>query len=85
MERAATIHAAKGQASAATLEALRRSWGRTLRLDLGDVMGWRACRRDGRGGRVTAGCPAGIQTGYARERGFVPRLVRAGDSGYARR
>jgi hypothetical protein len=72
MERAARIRAAEGQVSAATLKALRCSWGRTLRLGLGDDLGWRACRRNGRDGRVTAGCPAGMQAGLDGERGFVP-------------
>ena len=89
MERAARIDAAVGQAarmrSAAALEALRWSWGSTQRLGLDDDLGWRAGCRDGRRGRVTAGCAAGLHARLARECGFVPPLARAGGGGYARR
>ena len=89
MGRAARVGAAAGQPaqarSAAALEALRTCWGRTHRLVLDDDRDWWACRRDGRGGRVTAGCPAGVHARLASERGFVPPLGRAGGSGHARR
>ena len=89
MKRAARIGAAEGQAArmrnAAALEALRWSWGSTQRLGLDDDLGWRAGCRDGRRGRVTAGCAAGPHAQLTRVCGFVPPLARAGGGGYARR
>jgi len=88
MERAARTGAAVGQAAqmrcAAALEALGWYWGRTHRLGLDGDLGWRAWRRDGRGGRVTAGCPAGLHAQLARECGFVPPPARPG-GGHAHR
>jgi hypothetical protein len=89
MERAARTGAAGGQAtrmhSAAAPEALRWSWGSTHRLGLDGDLGWRAGCRDGRRGRVTAGCAAGPHAQLTGVCGFVPPLARAGGGGYARR
>jgi hypothetical protein len=88
MERAARIDAAVGEAArkrrAAALEALRWSWGSTQRLGLDDDLGWWAGCRDGRRGRVTAGCAAGPHAQLTRVRGLVPPLARA-DPGTLRR
>ena len=82
MERAARTGAAVGQAacmlSAAALEALRWFWGSTQRLGLDDDLGWWAGCRDGRRGRLTAGCAAGPHAQLTRVCGFVPPLARAG-------
>ncbi len=89
MGRAARIDAAVGQAahmrSAAALEALRWSWDSTHRLGSDDDLGWWAGCRDGKRGRVTAGCAAGPDAQLTRVCGFVPPLARAGGGGYARR
>ena len=81
MGRAAQPGAPVGRAqmhTAAALEALGWYRGRTHCLGLDRDPGWRACRRGGRGGRVTASCPAGLHAQLARECGFVPPPGRAG-------
>jgi hypothetical protein len=84
MERAAETGVVVGQAarirSAAALEALGWYWGRTHRLGLDDDLGWRACRRDGKAGWVTAISPAGLHAWLASDCGFVPP-ARAGGGG----
>ena len=89
MKRAARADAAVGQAaqmhSAAALEPLGWYWGRTHRLGPADDLGWRACRRDGGDGWVTAGSSARLHAQLARGCGFVPPLVHAGGGGRARR
>ena len=89
MGRAAETGVPAGQPvrtrSAAALAAPGRYWARTHRLGLDDDLRWQACRRDGRGGRVTAACPAGLHAQLTRDCGFVPPLGRAGGGGHARR
>jgi hypothetical protein len=89
MKRAARTGAPVGQAarmrSAAALQTLGWSLSDTPRLGLDDDLGWWACRRNGKGGWVTAGSHAELRVRLTRECGFVPPLARAGGGGHARR
>jgi hypothetical protein len=73
----------RAQRYGAVRKAPKSPWGRAHHLS--DYLGWRACRRDGRRGRVTAGCAPGPHAQLTRVCGFVPPLARAGGGGYARR
>jgi hypothetical protein len=61
------------------LDALRFGWGKAYRISGSAELGYRARRRDGLGGDITAGDPDGLWKAVREDFGFKPvPLPRAG-------
>lgn len=72
MERAADGNAAGVTAEAAQLEALRWHWGDAYDIGVDDGDRWWFRRRDGRGGKETAGSPDALRRAIIEDYTFCP-------------